>query len=366
MRVLFITRKYPPQIGGMENLSYNITRGIKCNKKIVALTKRQIHLLWFIPYCLLYTLLTLRKWDIIHLGDPVLSIVGYFAKLFSPQKPVIVTIHGLDVTYKNPLYQWYLNLFCKKFDSYICISRYAEKMANKIGITRTKVIPVGIDINKFDNIVPNKQGLKEKYKIPRENLIMITVGRLVRRKGVLWFLDNVMPFLKNEKVSYLIIGTGEDKEKILDKIREKDLEKNVKYLGRVSDEDLMEIYKSSDIFVMPNIKVKGDMEGFGIVALEASLAGLILIASDLEGIKDAVINEENGYLVKSGESQQFIEKIKDVINNYEKYEGFKKNSILYTKSKYNWERICNQYKKEFEKVYVRRRVNETNHTNTML
>jgi len=200
MKVLFVTRKYPPQVGGMENLSYHITTGVNCDKKIIALRKKNIHLIWFIPYALLYTLFTLPKWDIIHLGDPVLSIIGYIAKIFSPRKPVAVTVHGLDVTFENPIYQKYLSWFAKKFDSYICISRYAREKAEAIGISKNTIIPVGIDVDKFSGAKVDKAAFRERYEIPEDNLVMITVGRLVRRKGVLWFIENVLPKLKDKNL----------------------------------------------------------------------------------------------------------------------------------------------------------------------
>ena len=200
MKVLFITRKYPPQVGGMENLSYHITTGVNCDKKIIALKKPNIHLIWFIPYALLYTLFTLRRWDVIHLGDPVLSIIGYMAKLFSPRKPVAVTVHGLDVTFQNSIYQKYLDWFGKKFDSYICISRYSREMAEAIAIPRTTIIPVGIDVEKFEDVEIDKS-FSSEIQHPEDHQVMITVGRLVRRKGVLWFIENVMPKLRDK--SYL-------------------------------------------------------------------------------------------------------------------------------------------------------------------
>jgi len=350
MRVLFITRKYPPQVGGMENLSYHITTGVNCDKKIIALKKPNIHLIWFVPYALLYTLFTLHRWDVIHLGDPVLSIIGYTAKLFSPRKPVAVTVHGLDVTFENSIYQKYLDWFGKRFDSYICISRYSREMAQAIGISRTTIIPVGIDVEKFEGVKADKKTFHQKYNIPEDHQVMITVGRLVRRKGVLWFVENVLPKLKDKKATYLIIGDGPDKDAINKAIREKGLAGKARLLGRVPDDELKYIYVNADMFIMPNIPIQGDMEGFGIVAIEASLAGLVLIASDLEGIQDAVTDGVNGILIPPGDAEKYIETIEDVLEDYPKYITFKDKAKEYTRATYSWDKICNSYLDEFKRL----------------
>ncbi len=87
---------------------------------------------------------------------------------------------------------------------------------------------------------------------------------------------------------------------------------------------------------MPNILVKGDMEGFGIVAIEASSCGLPVIASNLEGIKDAVINGKTGWLVQPYNSKEFIRKIES-----------KPISIKTVRSttinKFNWDKIALNY-----------------------
>ena len=72
---------------------------------------------------------------------------------------------------------------------------------------------------------------------------------------------------------------------------------------------LKNAYSASDIFIMPNIPIPGDMEGFGIVLLEANLAGTPAVAADLEGIKDVIENGKNGYKIEVRDSKSFSNKI---------------------------------------------------------
>jgi len=303
MNVLFITRKYPPQVGGMENFSYHLTHTIQCEKKVIALTRTQIHLLWFLPYLLVYTLINSRKYQIVHLGDGLLCIIGFWIKLVSPKVKVIMTLHGLDVTYANPIYQLYFKLFTKKIDLAVCVSRHTEEMAHIKGVKRTVVISNGIDVHKFKSISYQPNWIHQTYRIPKQNLVLLTVGRLVKRKGVAWFIDEVMPQLKSP-VTYLVVGAGPQEALIQQLVTKHQLEGQVRLLGRIPDNELLQLYVHADLFIMPNIEVQGDMEGFGIVALEASLAGTLIVASGIEGIKDAIIDQKNGLLLTSKDAKQ--------------------------------------------------------------
>ena len=83
-------------------------------------------------------------------------------------------------------------------------------------------------------------------------------------------------------------------------------------LGRVSEKVRRLIYNAADIFIMPNITVEHDVEGFGIVVIEAGSCGLPVIASKMQGLKDAIIEGKTGYLVKEGDVAGFTEMIRNM------------------------------------------------------
>lgn len=116
VKILCITRKYPPEVGGMENFCYNVFNGIKAKNKetkIVALGKKQINLLWFFPYAIIYTLFNAYKYDVLFVGDSLLCFLGFLSKIFYKKTKVYINVYGLDITYKNSIYQFYLKLFLK-------------------------------------------------------------------------------------------------------------------------------------------------------------------------------------------------------------------------------------------------------------
>lgn len=352
-KVLCVTRKYPPEVGGMENYCYNVFSALQSEDpetKIIALGKNQKHLVWFFPYAIFYVMFNAHKYDVLLLGDGLMCFVGVVAKLFSKRIKRMTIIHGLDFLYKNPIYQAYIRLWLKKSsDVFVCNSRGTLDALNEWGIPSSTVITPGIDVqqsgnNKSGHAVMDKSVFLKKYDIHENDLILITVGRLVKRKGVEWFVTNVMSELKDKPVKYLIIGEGNERANIEKAISSKQLHSQVKMLGRISDEELEACYRYSDVFIMPNIHVDNDMEGFGMVALEASLNGLIVLAAGIEGITDAIIDGKNGYLLESENAKEYISFISDMMADKSKYKENVKKFSEYTADNYSWEYICGQYK----------------------
>lgn len=354
MKLLCITRKFPPQVGGMENFSYQLFLGLareNTQTKQLTLGKKQIHLLWYFPYLIFYVMFCARKYDVMYLSDGLMCFLGNVARVFAPKTKRVVTIHGLDVTYSNKLYQLYLKLFFKRsFDKYICDSEYTQEVVASFGNLDTKVVKLGINVDKFDGIEKNPAEVEEYIEDTTKPLLCLTVGRLVRRKGVLWFLRNVMPQLMEAHVKYIVAGDGPDREEIEKTVEELHLGEKVKICGRVPDDILNQLYLNADVFVMPNISVENDVEGFGLVALEGSLSGAVVVASGIEGIKDAITDGKNGILMESGNGKAYVDKILEIEKNREAYKSLGQEFSVYTKENCSYDRVTRDYMDEFRGV----------------
>jgi phosphatidylinositol alpha-1,6-mannosyltransferase len=114
-------------------------------------------------------------------------------------------------------------------------------------------------------------------------------------------------------------------------------------LGHVSDEEKNCLYQIADLFVMPNIRVENDQEGFGIVLLEAGRYGLPVIASDLEGIRDVVIDKKTGRLIEEKDSHGFIYEII-------RFSPDRSSIPPSLMSFFNWDSVVGRYFNEFEKM----------------
>ncbi len=365
MKVLFITRKYPPQIGGMEKYSKGLIENIDCQKRIIALKRSQWHLIWFIPYSIIKGFFMARDCDLIYFCDSFMALAAVILRRLT-KKPVLITVHGLDVTYSNPLYQFLIIRHLKYLDKIICVSNSTIDECVKRNVAKEKClfIPNGINFHKSDvldsmlssraSYLKIKSGYKKyliKYckKQMKRRKVIVTVGRLIKRKGVAWFVKNVMPNI-DESIDYLIVGSGNDASRIKSLIENQKLENRVFLLGRISDSELQKVCFASDLFVMPNIRIKNDLEGFGIVAIEASNWGLPVIASDIEGIKDAIKDSKNGILVETINTKIFIKKINQFLNDPDKARLFARNSLEYNIRHYSWDRICGRYLSVFEEI----------------
>jgi len=354
-KVLFITRAYPPVVGGLEKLSYKMTTGVSklTETYIIANRKGKKNIPFFVPYAFLKSLflIPIKKIDVIHVSDPVLSPLGFVLKKIF-RKKVVTSIHGLDITLDNKLYQMIISSFLKRLDKYICISEYVKNLALNYGLPNEKCIVIPIGVNPEDFIL-NEKNIKEKLSKEtnidlKNKKILLSVGHLVERKGFRWFIENVMPKLSKNHV-YLIIGgygnmsKGNELETYKKLAFDKGVGDRVFLLGKVSDKILKLAYNSADVFVMPNIKVEGDVEGFGMVAIEATSCGVPVIASNLEGIKDAVKHNKNGVLVESENVEEFIKELSK--NGELKRKG--KSFREYTKENYSWKKISEKYLESF-------------------
>jgi glycosyltransferase involved in cell wall biosynthesis len=317
---LLITRNYPPKVGGLEAYSYNLISEFERRFKTFKLTlsRSNGHLVWFLPYCFLAALYHIWAHRIshVHLCDAMLSPIGLLLKILTGVR-MSTSVAGLDITYDHFLYQMLVPRCVNKMNSVICISKATRNECTARGVHpgRCCVIPVGIRLTDATVRLSRRESQRRLEARISSSLkgkkLLVTVGRLVKRKGVAWFVEHVMPAL-DEAFLYVIVGDGPDRATIIDLIRAKGLSRRTFLLGQLSDDLRDLVLGAADLFVMPNIPIAGDIEGFGIVALEAGMAGLPVIASDMQGIRDAVIQGQTGFLVEACNPEAFIQKINTI------------------------------------------------------
>lgn len=352
MRILFISRTYPPVVGGIEKQNYEISRSLSelCDVDLVVNTKGKRYLPIFIIHVLISSVFKLPRCDVVVLGDGVLGIVGYLFKIFS-NKPVVGIIHGLDLTYRNPLYQkLWINIFVKRLDKLIAVGNETIRQGVLRGIPRSKFyfVPNGVSLKKA---LPDYSRKDLEKLLGREikGGVLLTLGRLVKRKGVAWFIEEVIPALKKDLV-YIVAGEGKEKKSIIALIHKYNLQNRVLILGSVTGKQKELLYCTADLFIQPNIEVEGDIEGFGLTVLEAASYGLPVIASELEGLRDAINSGENGILIESGDNSRFREEIEELLENDEKRKQLGINAKKYVEKNFSWESISRKYLGVLEEV----------------
>ncbi len=346
--ILFISRAYPPVVGGIENQNYELSQWLP--QITPTTTIANAHGKKFLPFFLLRLFTTLpftaKKYDVILLGDGVLGIVSWWIKLFHKNTKVVCITHGLDLTYKNNFYQkWWVQKFIPTCDKLIAVGNQTIIEGVKRGINKDQFvfIPNGVDPQKFIHDDIQKDAIFDVIdKRYHNKKILLTFGRLARRKGVAWFIHNVLPQLP-EDIIYIVAGNGPDKQNIENAIKETATQKHVLMMGYVEDANRDKIFAGADIFIQPNITVDGDMEGFGISVIEAGVSGLPVLASELEGLKDAITNNQNGILVETENATDWQEKVTMVLSDDFDKIAFGKNAQKYIIENLGWEKIAKMY-----------------------
>lgn len=347
MKLLFISRAYPPVMGGIENHNYELAQRFKksADTTLLVNTHGKKFLPFFLPYALVKTLRTARQYDAILFGDGVLAIIGFFVVLLTKKPVVASVIHGLDITYKNPLYQiLWVRMFLPSLTTLIAVSQETKNIAIQHGLAERKitVIPNGVAIP----YQPEKFTRQDLSKVlgfdTTDKIILLTHGRLAKRKGAEWFIHNVLITLPSN-IHYVISGDGPEKESILSAIALHGLEERVSLLGRIDDATKLTLLHTIDIFIQPNITVVSDMEGFGIAVIEATACARPVIASDMEGLTDAIANGKNGIPLPSGDTHAWADAVLRLARNPEERLALGRQFQKYTLEHFSWDTIVQEY-----------------------
>jgi phosphatidylinositol alpha-1,6-mannosyltransferase len=318
--VLFVTRKFPPVVGGMENLSAEYARSLEVagHPKVIALRRSQRNLVWFLPIAAARSLLALivERVGTVLVGD-ALMLVALWPVLMLRRVRVVVIVHGLDLTFPHWWYRALVRRALRRANVVVANSRATGRAAEALGVD-----PARIEIVLPCLAVPSLGGIEQAEArativrtagLAADDVILVTLGRLVRRKGQAWFVAEVLPKLPARFMD-VVGGSGPDHDTIVEVAERAGVDDRVVLLGVVDDFLREALLVGADVFVVPNIDVPGDMEGFGIVAAEAEMRGAPVVAARLEGLLDAVIDGELAATCEPADAAGFAAAIAGLIN----------------------------------------------------
>jgi glycosyltransferase involved in cell wall biosynthesis len=307
----------------------------------------KIQFLSFILFNVINTNKKLRDMDVIHVQWPIPNgLGGLFSKYFHGI-PYINTIHGEEVYLSKKYHTTFiLKILVKNSFKTITNSSETLKVSLENGLKKTKleIIPFGVDTNIFK---PNNVSKEKKI------IQILSIGYLIERKGFEYLIKSVREVLKiYDNVKLKIVGTGPLENQIKNQIKELKLAGNIELVGNVSDEELLDLYNSSDIFVLPSIvDSQGNTEGLGVVLLEAMACKLPVIASNIGGIPDIVHDNVNGILVPQKDVFELSKAINKMINSEEFRKSMAINGYDMVKVHFSWEQIAKDYIEIYKEAY---------------
>lgn len=285
------------------------------------------------------------KADVILFSSMVTASLAYFMRS-RVDIPMVTINHGRDVTLESKIYQAFLPRVFKALDGVISVSSATREECMKRGMDPEKGVALsnGFNLDMMNNM-PDKafsrEEIRERFGIPLDKKkMLLTVGRQVKRKGHEWFIREVLPRIQSEVV-YVTIGDGPQQDEIARAVEESACKPHIFLLGRQPDNMLKQAYAAADLFIMPNVPVEGDMEGFGIVLLEANMAETPAVASDLEGIKDVITPGQNGHKIPVLQAEEFAGKVDEVLQG--DLEQFSRQARRFVKQKFAWEYVADNY-----------------------
>jgi glycosyltransferase involved in cell wall biosynthesis len=179
-----------------------------------------------------------------------------------------------------------------------------KKNAEKYYIFDNKVFTIPLAYEKFEF----KKISRKELNLEDEKIYLISVGRMVKRKGYKYLVKTLERLPKN--VNAIILGEGPEKENLLKLAKKLKVENRLILPGFVSEEEKFQYLDNADIYVLSSLH-----EGFGIVLQEAMQVGLPIVATNNGGQVDFVKDGENGFLVEPKNSKLISEKIKEMIKN---------------------------------------------------
>lgn len=313
---VYVTRKFPPSIGGMETLAAAVWRVLKSanpDARLIANGRSNAALLYWVPVAVVklgWSLLRGRV-SFVLCGDALMFMV-LRPLLALTRTPCGTLVMGLDLTYEHPWYQRLVRHSLPKAPLVLAISEATASEARARGgrPEQTVVLPLGVNGHPVTMEERSAAGseLRRWCGLDDQAVLLVTLGRVVRRKGAAWFVEHVMPQLPAD-VHYVVAGDGEDMPRLREVAAACPVADRVHLVGTVTPEQRELLLRGADLFVQPNIQVRGDMEGFGLVIAEAAVRGTPVVAAALEGITDAVQDDVTGVLLPSGDVAAWVEEI---------------------------------------------------------
>jgi glycosyltransferase involved in cell wall biosynthesis len=381
-KIIFLLRQNPAGVGGVQRLSTILTEGLAQDYDIQKIIWKGPD--WAMPlsFAQFYYKATRSDAELVHCDDAFTCLIG--GKIRSATNKIMVgAVHGLDLILPIPWYQKQLRAALQKFDKITTISRASAEQAKKRGVDQSRIAiipPAGETaptlINRDErlyNCLEHELGIDLRQK-----KVLISIGRPVKRKGFDSFITDVFPHLPDDYI-YIIAGPKPStplgltlakpilSENLYHCLRlaagsysmHDDLVRlshhpRIFYLNGVSENLRNNLYAAADLFIMPNKTVEGDMEGFGLVVLEAAARGVPVVATGIEGILDAVIDGENGFCVPEGDNGAMLGIIMALLDDPLKLATLKQRAMDCTKKRFAPERIFSLYNKLFEELFQSR------------
>ena len=387
MKILMLTWEYPPRIvGGIARVVNDLSkRLIKDGHEVTVVTYRDsadvpeyenykgvnvyrvdnymIHPNNFIDWIMQLNFNMLSKateiinkeggFDVIHAHD---WLVTYAAKSLKNAYdiPIVATIHATEAGRNSGIHdetQRYINdtewLLTYEATEVIVNSNYMKNEIQRLfglPFDKINVIPNGINLSNFTGI-ERDYDFRRQYAMDNEKIILY-VGRLVYEKGVQHLIAAMPKILSNYNDAKLIIaGRGGMMDELRAEASNLGLNDKIYFTGYLNSKQVQKMYKCADVAVFPST-----YEPFGIVALEAMLAGVPTVVSDVGGLDEIVTHGVDGMKSYAGNANSIADSVTALLYDHQLATNVSKKAKQKVKDQFNWEKIAQDTHFAYEKA----------------
>jgi phosphatidylinositol alpha-1,6-mannosyltransferase len=206
----------------------------------------------------------------------------------------------------------------------------------RLPASRIRLLNPGVDTHRFVP-GPRERSVRERLEWG-DRRVVLTVGRLQKRKGhdrmirAIAAIRNAIP-----EVLYVIVGDGEEHEALSQLVAQTGLSGNVRFAGELDDESLVECYQQCDLFVLPNRQVGRDIEGFGMVLLEAQACGRPVLAGASGGTRETMRIPTTGRVVPCDRPDELAAEVVDLLSDRDRLEQMGEAARQWVVDHFDWD-----------------------------
>ena len=260
--------------------------------------------------------------------------------------PFVVTTHGGDIYGLQGKFASALKGYAVRNATTVTVvsqdiqNTIKQNFGNDI---HTKVIPMGVDSALFH---PDKKDPRIREQFDIKGPFLLYVGRLSEKKGVAYLLEAIPEIInQHPDAKLLVVGTGEEKQKLLKLSQNLSISNNVIFTGAIPNNELPAYFATADIFIGPSIKAEGgDTEGFGLTFVEATMSGCIVVGTDVGGIPDIIQEGETGFLVQEKNPKALANALCNTLKQLDALSYITTAARQKMISQFDWQVIAEKYR----------------------
>lgn len=287
-------------------------------------------------------------YDIVHCHFGPNGNLGVLLKdIGAIQGKIIATFHGYDATSHPKIYgkRVYKDLF-QKVDLVTVNSDFIKSKVKQLGCNEGKIIKLPVGLNTIEFF------FKEKNIKPGHIIKILTVARLVEKKGVEYSIKAVAKVIKNyPNIKYYIVGDGPLRDRLQELIEQLGVINMVKLLGWKNQDEIRQLYSEAHIFILSSVTASnGDQEGQGLVLQEAQAMGLPVISTLHNGIPDSVLDGKSGFLVPEKDVNALAERLEFLIENPEMWSEMGRAGREYVEENFDINKLNDRLVKIYQQL----------------